>query len=79
MTYEQAAIFSILVGVMALFIWGRWRHDIVAVLALIGHQNNMLIMGPGGYHFGDYWRVGLPLEVIIVGVGLPMILWVWPL
>ncbi len=50
-----------------------------AFLTPIGHQNNMLIMGPGGYHFGDYWRVGLPLEVIIVAVGLPMILWVWPL
>lgn len=50
-----------------------------AFLTPIGHQNNMLIMGPGGYHFGDYWRMGLPLEVIIVCVSIPMILWVWPL
>ncbi len=50
-----------------------------AFLTPIGHQNNMLIMGPGGYRFGDYWRVGLPLEVLIVCVSLPMILWVWPL
>ena len=50
-----------------------------AFLTPIGHQNNMLIMGPGGYHFGDYWRMGLPLEAIIVCVSIPMILWVWPL
>ena len=50
-----------------------------AFLTPVGHQNNMLIMGPGGYRFGDYWRMGLPLEVLIVAVSLPMILWVWPL
>ena len=36
-------------------------------------------MGPAGYRFGDYWRVGLPLEVLIVIVAVPMLLWVWPL
>ena len=50
-----------------------------AFLTPIGHQNNTLIMGPGGYRFGDYWRLGLPLEVLIVVVSVPMILWVWPL
>ncbi|HUV23086.1 MAG TPA: SLC13 family permease [Gammaproteobacteria bacterium] len=50
-----------------------------AFLTPIGHQNNTLVMGPGGYRFGDYWRMGLPLEVIVVAVSLPMILWVWPL
>jgi di/tricarboxylate transporter len=50
-----------------------------AFLTPIGHQNNTLVMGPGGYHFGDYWRMGLPLEVIVIAVSLPMILWVWPL
>lgn len=50
-----------------------------AFLTPIGHQNNALVMGPGGYRFGDYWRVGLPLEVIIVVVAIPMILLVWPL
>ncbi len=50
-----------------------------AFLTPIGHQNNTLILGPGGYHFGDYWRLGLPLEVLIVAVALPMLLWVWPL
>ncbi len=49
-----------------------------AFLTPIGHQNNLLIMGPGGYKFGDYWRMGLLLEVIIVVVAVPMILWVWP-
>ena len=50
-----------------------------AFLTPIGHQNNTLIMGPGGYSFGDYWRLGLPLEILIVAVSLPMLLWIWPL
>lgn len=50
-----------------------------AFLTPIGHKNNTLIMGPGGYQFGDYWRMGLPLEVLVIIVGVPMILWVWPL
>jgi di/tricarboxylate transporter len=50
-----------------------------AFLTPIGHQNNTLILGPGGFRFGDYWRLGLPLEIIVVAVGVPMILLVWPL
>lgn len=50
-----------------------------AFLTPIGHKNNTLIMGPGGYAFGDYWRMGLPLEIIIVAVAIPMILIVFPL
>jgi di/tricarboxylate transporter len=50
-----------------------------AFLTPIGHKNNTLIMGPGGYRFGDYWRMGLPLEIIVIVIGVPMILWVWPL
>jgi len=50
-----------------------------AFLTPIGHQSNTLVMGPGGYRFGDYWRMGLPLEVVVVGVAIPMILLVWPL
>ncbi len=50
-----------------------------AFLTPIGHKNNTLIMGPGGYRFGDYWRMGLPLEVLIIAVGIPAILWAWPL
>jgi len=50
-----------------------------AFLTPIGHKNNTLIMGPGGYRFGDYWRMGLPLEIIIVVVSVPTILLVWPL
>lgn len=45
----------------------------------IGHQNNTLILGPDGYKFGDYWRMGLPLEILIVSMATPMLLWVWPL
>jgi di/tricarboxylate transporter len=50
-----------------------------AFLTPIGHQNNALILGPGGYRFGDYWRMGLPLEALIVLVAIPMLLIVWPL
>lgn len=50
-----------------------------AFLTPIGHKNNTIIMGPGGYKFGDYWRMGLPLEIIVVLVGLPAILFFWPL
>jgi len=50
-----------------------------AFLTPIGHKNNTLILGPGGYRFGDYWRMGLPLEILIVAVAVPMILVVWPL
>ena len=50
-----------------------------AFLTPIGHQSNTLVMGPGGYHFGDYWRMGLPLEVLVVAVAVPMILLVWPI
>ena len=50
-----------------------------AFLTPIGHKNNTLIMGPGGYRFGDYWRMGLPLEVLIIAVAVPTILLVWPL
>ncbi|MCG6882774.1 MAG: SLC13 family permease [Silicimonas sp.] len=50
-----------------------------AFLTPIGHKNNTLILGPGGYQFGDYWRIGLPLEAIVIAVGLPAILVFWPL
>jgi di/tricarboxylate transporter len=50
-----------------------------AFLTPIGHQNNTLIMGPGGYHFGDYWRLGLPLEIIVLAISVPLLLVVWPL
>lgn len=50
-----------------------------AFLTPIGHQNNALIMGPGGYKFGDYWRLGLPLEFIIAIIAVPLLMIVWPL
>lgn len=50
-----------------------------AFLTPIGHQNNTLILGPGGFRFGDYWRLGLPLEIIVVAVGVPLLLVAWPL
>lgn len=50
-----------------------------AFLTPIGHKNNTIILGPGGYRFGDYWRMGLALEVLVICVAVPMILLVWPL
>ena len=50
-----------------------------AFLTPIGHKNNTLILGPGGYAFGDYWRMGLPLEIIVLVVSVPTILIVWPM
>jgi di/tricarboxylate transporter len=50
-----------------------------AFLTPIGHQSNTLVMVPGGYRFGDYWRMGLPLSLLVAAAGIPLILWVWPL
>ena len=50
-----------------------------AFLTPIGHQSNTLVMGPGGYRFGDYWRMGLPLDIIVVLTAVPLILRRWPL
>jgi di/tricarboxylate transporter len=50
-----------------------------AFLTPIGHQTNMLVMGPGGYKFTDYWHLGLPLTILLVTVGAPLILIVWPM
>jgi di/tricarboxylate transporter len=50
-----------------------------AFLTPIGHQSNTLVMGPGGYKFGDYWRMGLVLEAIVLAVAVPLILIFWPL
>jgi di/tricarboxylate transporter len=48
-------------------------------LTPIGHQCNTLVMGPGGYRFGDYWRLGLPLSLIVLVTGIPLILLFWPI
>lgn len=114
LTSDQILILGVLLATVAMFLWGRWRHDMVAAGALlacvvaglvpfadaftgfghpavitvacvlvlsqaIGHQNNTLILGPGGFRFGDYWRLGLPLELLVAAVSIPMLLWVWPL
>lgn len=50
-----------------------------AFLTPIGHQNNTLILGPGGFRFGDYWQLGLPLEILVVIVSIPLLLIFWPL
>jgi di/tricarboxylate transporter len=48
-------------------------------LSPVGHQSNTLVMGPGGYRFGDYWHLGLPLSLLVAGLGVPLILIFWPL
>lgn len=48
-------------------------------LTPIGHQSNTLVMGPGGYKFTDYWRLGLPLTLLVLFLGTPLILAVWPM
>ena len=50
-----------------------------AFLTPIGHQNNTLILGPGGFYFGDYWKLGVPLELLVVAISIPLLLVVWPL
>jgi len=50
-----------------------------AFLTPIGHQNNTLILGPGGFRFSDYWKLGLPLEILVVTISVPLLLFVWPL
>jgi len=50
-----------------------------AFMTPIGHQSNTLIMGPGGYHFSDYWQMGLPVSLLFILIGGPTILWIWPL
>ena len=50
-----------------------------AFLTPIGHQNNTLILGPGGFRFGDYWKLGAPLEILVAAMSIPLLLLVWPL
>ena len=46
-------------------------------LTPVGHQSNTLVLGPGSYQFSDYWRLGLPLDMVIIAVAVPMIILVW--
>jgi len=48
-------------------------------LTPIGHQCNTLVMGPGGYRFGDYWRLGLPLSILVILITVPLLPIIWPL
>lgn len=50
-----------------------------AFLTPVGHQSNTLVMGPGGYRFSDYWKLGLPVQIVVFAVSVPMLVWVWPL
>jgi di/tricarboxylate transporter len=61
------------------FLMGAVIATSCAFLTPIGHHNNTLVMGPGGYRFADYWRLGLPLEVLTLVVGVPVLLVVFPL
>jgi len=48
-----------------------------AFLTPVGHQSNALVMAPGGYGFGDYWRLGLPLSLLVAGAAVPLIIFFW--
>jgi di/tricarboxylate transporter len=50
-----------------------------AFLTPVGHQSNALVMAPGGYRFGDYWRLGLPLSVLVIITAIPLIYYFWPM
>ncbi len=50
-----------------------------AFLTPVGHQSNTLVMGPGGYRFSDYWKLGLPTQMVVFAAALPLLVWVWPL
>ncbi len=50
-----------------------------AFLTPVGHQSNALVMAPGGYSFGDYWHLGLPLSVLVTVVAVPLIMFFWPM
>ena len=50
-----------------------------AFLTPIGHKNNTIVLGPGGYRFGDYWRMGLVLEALIIITSIPLLLIFWPI
>ena len=61
------------------FLMGVCLASSAAFLTPIGHQSNTLVMGPGGYRFGDYWKLGLPHELVYLGAAVPLILIFWPL
>ena len=61
------------------FLMGAVIATSCSFLTPIGHQNNTLVMGPGGYRFGDYWRLGLPVEILVLLVAVPLLLLVFPL
>ena len=50
-----------------------------AFLTPIGHQNNTLILGPGGFRFGDYWKLGLPMEILVIAISIPALSYFWPM
>lgn len=50
-----------------------------AYLTPVGHQSNALVMGPAGLRFGDYWKLGLPLEIVLIIVSVPALLYFWPM
>ena len=75
------AVWFVIYLILAIMMFGAAFMAIGAAcdfLTPIGHQCNTLVMGPGGYRFGDYWRLGLPLSFIVVIVGVPLIAIFWP-
>ncbi len=73
-----AFLMAVAIGASCAFSW-PWPSAPRAPFTPIGHQNNTLILGPGGFRFGDYWRLGVPVELVLIAVAVPLLLIVWPL
>ncbi|MDZ4182845.1 MAG: SLC13 family permease, partial [Candidatus Cloacimonadaceae bacterium] len=48
-----------------------------AFMTPVGHQSNTLVMGPGGYKFNDYWKMGLPLQLLVMAISIPLLIRYW--
>jgi hypothetical protein len=82
MTLQQGLAFGLVGLTIVAFIWGRWRYDLGAAcdfLTPIGHQCNTMVMGPGGYRFADYPKLGAPLSLMVLLAGPLLISFFWPL
>ena len=73
-TVSHTADISVLPMMMAITVSGA-----ASFLTPVATAGNLMVQGPGGYRFGDYWRLGLPLSILVVLCAVPAILWVWPL
>ena len=85
--YNQGSLLALTLSHLRIVVLATFASTLMAValgagcdfLTPIGHQCNTLVMGPGGYRFGDYARLGLPLSILVIVAGVPLIAFFWPL